>query len=79
MLLNGHPDWYDAVVLSGTVLRQLGSGNLGDLNKRWAGPDATGMEWLSRDPTVVQGVPRRSAHHEGADGQELRPASPSCG
>jgi alpha-beta hydrolase superfamily lysophospholipase len=53
-LLNRHPDWYDAVVLSGTVLLQLGSGNLGDLNKRWAGPDATGMEWLSRDPKVVQ-------------------------
>jgi alpha-beta hydrolase superfamily lysophospholipase len=54
ILFNRHPDWYDAVVLSGTVLRQLGSGNLGDLNKRWAGPEATGMEWLSRDPKVVQ-------------------------
>jgi alpha-beta hydrolase superfamily lysophospholipase len=54
MLLNRHPDWYDAVVLSGTVFRQLGSGNLGDLNKRWAGPEATGMEWLSRDPVEVQ-------------------------
>jgi len=54
ILVNRHPDWYDAVVLSGTVLRQLGSGNLGDLNKKWAGPGATGMEWLSRDPQVVQ-------------------------
>lgn len=54
MLINRHPDAFSALVLSGTVLRQLGSGNLGDLNKRWRGPDATGMEWLSRDPAVVR-------------------------
>ena len=54
IILNRHHDWHDAVVLSGTVLRQLGSVHLGDLNKRWAGPEATGMEWLSRDPEVVQ-------------------------
>lgn len=54
MLVNRHPHRYDAVVLSGTVLRQLGSGNLGDLNARFAGPGATGMEWLSRDPGVVR-------------------------
>ena len=42
MLLNRHPDAYDLVVLSGTVYRQLGSGNLGDLNERWNAPDANG-------------------------------------
>lgn len=55
MLVNRHPDHYDALVLSATVLRQLGSGNLGDLNKEWNAPNATGMEWLSRDPATVRG------------------------
>jgi alpha-beta hydrolase superfamily lysophospholipase len=55
MLVNRHPDAYDLLVLSGTVYRQLGSGNLGDLNERWKGPDATGMEWLSTDDEVVRG------------------------
>ncbi|WP_314504527.1 alpha/beta fold hydrolase [uncultured Microbacterium sp.] len=55
MLLNRHPDAYDMVVLSATVYRQLGSGNLGDLNERWKAPDATGMEWLSADGEVVRG------------------------
>jgi alpha-beta hydrolase superfamily lysophospholipase len=55
MLLNQHPDWYDLVVLTGTVYRQLGWGNLGDLNERWKGPTATGMEWLSTDDEVVRG------------------------
>ena len=54
MLLNRHPEWYDAVILSGTVYRQLGWGNLGDLNERWKDPAATGMEWLSTDPQVVR-------------------------
>jgi alpha-beta hydrolase superfamily lysophospholipase len=54
MLLNRHPDAYDLVVLSGSVYRQLGSGNLGDLNERWNGPGATGMEWLSTDDEVVK-------------------------
>lgn len=54
MLLNRHPDAYDLVVLTGTVYRQLGSGNLGDLNERWKTPDATGMEWLSTDDQVVR-------------------------
>ncbi|MGZ8805007.1 MAG: alpha/beta fold hydrolase [Microbacterium sp.] len=55
MLLNRHPDAYDLVVLSGTVYRQLGAGNLGDLNERWKAPDATGMEWLSTDDEAVRG------------------------
>jgi alpha-beta hydrolase superfamily lysophospholipase len=53
ILLNRHPDAYDMVVLSGTVYRQLGSGNLGDLNERWKAPDANGMEWLCTDEEVV--------------------------
>lgn len=55
MLLNRHPDAYDLVVLTGTVYRRLGSGNLGDLNERWNAPDASGMEWLSTDDEVVRG------------------------
>ncbi|MET0780224.1 MAG: alpha/beta hydrolase [Microbacterium sp.] len=55
MLLNRHPDAYDLVILSGTVYRQLGSGNLGDLNKRWNAPGTTGMEWLASDDDVVHG------------------------
>ena len=54
MLLNRHPDAYDLVVLTGTVYRQLGSGNLGDLNERWNAPGANGMEWLSTDDEVVR-------------------------
>jgi alpha-beta hydrolase superfamily lysophospholipase len=54
MVLNRHPDAYDLVVLSGTVYRQLGSGNLGDLNERWNGPEANGMEWLASDEQVVR-------------------------
>ncbi len=53
MLLNRHPDAYDVVVLSGTIFRQLGSGNLGDLNERWKDPGANGMEWLCSDQHVV--------------------------
>lgn len=52
MLLNTHPEAYDAVVLSGSALRWPGSMNAGDLNARWAGPDASGMEWLSTDESV---------------------------
>lgn len=54
ILLNRHPDAYDLVALSGTVYRQLGSGNLGDLNERWNDPGASGMEWLSTDDQVVR-------------------------
>jgi alpha-beta hydrolase superfamily lysophospholipase len=52
MLVNRHPEAYDALILSGTVYRQLGWGNLGDLNARWNGPGATGVEWLASDPRV---------------------------
>ena len=55
MLLNQHPDAYDLVVLTGTVYRQLGSGNLGDLNERWNSEGASGMEWLASDDEVVRG------------------------
>ena len=52
MLLNRHPDAYDAVVLSGSALLWPGSLNPGDLNAPWAGKGATGAEWLSSDPDV---------------------------
>jgi len=52
MLVNEHPEAWDAVILSGSALRMPGSLNAAPLNARWAGPDATGLEWLSRDPAV---------------------------
>lgn len=52
MLLNDHPEAYDAVILSGSALRMPGSLNAAPLNTRWAGTEATGFEWLSRDPAV---------------------------
>jgi alpha-beta hydrolase superfamily lysophospholipase len=54
MLVNDHPDAWDAVILSGTALRMPGSLNSAPLNARWAGPDATGYEWLSRDAAIGQ-------------------------
>ena len=54
MLLNEHPEAYDAVVLSGTALRWPGSMNAGDLNAPWKGKDSSGLEWLSRDPAVAK-------------------------
>ncbi|MFT4157264.1 MAG: alpha/beta hydrolase [Microbacterium sp.] len=54
MLVNEHAEAYDAVVLSGSALRTPGSLNAAPLNARWKGPDATGFEWLSRDPAVWQ-------------------------
>lgn len=51
-LMNRHPDAYDALVLSGSSLLWPGSLNAGDLNAPWAGPNATGVEWLSSDPEV---------------------------
>lgn len=55
MLVNDHPDAYEALVLSGSALRWPGSMNAGDLNKPWKAKDATGMEWLSADSAVVTG------------------------
>jgi len=43
---------YEAVILSATAYRTLFDMNGGDLNARYRGPDATGHEWLSRDPAV---------------------------
>lgn len=54
MLVNDHPEGYDALVLSGSALRWPGSLNGGDLNKPWRGPDAMGTEWLSSDHAVGQ-------------------------
>lgn len=52
MLLNHHPEAYDAVVLTGSALRWPGSLNSGDLNAPWKAPDALGSEWLSSDLAV---------------------------
>lgn len=51
-LVNDHPDAWDAVILSGSALLTPTSLNAAPLNARWKGPDATGLEWLSRDPAV---------------------------
>jgi alpha-beta hydrolase superfamily lysophospholipase len=52
MLVNDHPDAWDAVILSGSALRMPGSLNAAPLNARWSADEATGFEWLSRDPGV---------------------------
>jgi len=52
MLLDRHPDAFDAVVLSGSALRLPGSMNAGDLNKPWKHLRGSGMEWLSSDEQV---------------------------
>lgn len=52
--MNQYPRVWDAVVLSGSTLRTFKHMESGDLNKRWAAPDASGNEWLSRDPAVAQ-------------------------
>jgi alpha-beta hydrolase superfamily lysophospholipase len=52
ILVNQHPDAYDALVLSGSALRMPGSLNAGDLNAPWKTKDADGTEWLSSDPAV---------------------------
>lgn len=52
MLLDRHPEAYDALVLSGSALRWPGSLNAGDLNAPWKTKTATGTEWLSSDLTV---------------------------
>lgn len=54
MLVDAHPDAYDAVVLSGSSLRWPGSLNSGDLNKPWKKPGAMGTEWLASDLAVGQ-------------------------
>jgi len=52
ILLNRHPEAYDAVVLTGSALRWPGSLNGGDFNAPWKAEAVTGMEWLSSDPAV---------------------------
>jgi alpha-beta hydrolase superfamily lysophospholipase len=52
ILVNRHPDAYDAIMLSGSALRVPGGLNAGNLNAPWHAPDATGTEWLSSDLTV---------------------------
>lgn len=52
MLVNHHPEAWDAVILSGSALRMPGSLNAAPLNARWKAADATGFEWLSRDSAV---------------------------
>jgi alpha-beta hydrolase superfamily lysophospholipase len=52
ILLDRHPDAYDAVILSGSALRWPGSLNSGDLNAPWKSADAMGTEWLSSDLAV---------------------------
>ena len=47
MLVDRHPDAYDALVLSGSALRWPGALNSGDLNAPWKHLGGTGMEWLS--------------------------------
>lgn len=54
LLLNRYSDECDAMVLSGTAYRMLGSMNGGDLNKRFVRLGTTGAEWLSRDPAVAR-------------------------
>ncbi|MCP2635926.1 lysophospholipase [Microbacterium sp. HD4P20] len=54
MLVNDHPDGYDALVLSGSALRWPGTLNSGDLNAPWKAPGAMGTEWLSSDLAVGQ-------------------------
>jgi alpha-beta hydrolase superfamily lysophospholipase len=52
MIVNRFVSDYAALVLSGSALRLPGWLNSGDLNKRWRGTEAHGLEWLSRDPSV---------------------------
>jgi alpha-beta hydrolase superfamily lysophospholipase len=52
ILVNDHPDAFDALVLSGSALRMPGSVNARDLNAPWRGTGATGVEWLASDAAV---------------------------
>lgn len=54
ILVDAHPEAYEALVLSGSSLRWPGSLNAGDLNKPWKSKDALGTEWLSSDLSVGQ-------------------------
>jgi alpha-beta hydrolase superfamily lysophospholipase len=52
ILINERAGDYAAVIWSGSAYRMPGYMEAGDLNKKFAGPNATGHEWLSRDPQV---------------------------
>lgn len=52
MVLNAHPEAYDGVILTGSAHRTVRDLNSLPLNARWKGPDAHGLEWLTRDPAV---------------------------
>jgi len=52
MLVDRHPDAFDAVVLSGSALRWPGALNPGDLNAPWKKLGGSGMQWLSSDEQV---------------------------
>lgn len=54
ILVDDHPDAYDALVLSGSALRWPGSLNAGNLNGPWKQPGAMGTEWLASDLAVGQ-------------------------
>lgn len=54
IILNRHPEDWDAVVLTGTAHRSLRHMNSGDLSARHRHLGTTGNEWLSRDPDVAQ-------------------------
>lgn len=51
-LVAEHAEAYDALVLSGSALLTPTTLNAAPLNKRWSGPGAHGLEWLS----TVEGV-----------------------
>jgi alpha-beta hydrolase superfamily lysophospholipase len=53
MILNRHPQDYQAVVLTGTAYRWPGYLDSGDLNRKHQHLGTTGAEWLSRDPAVA--------------------------
>ncbi|MGO1538446.1 MAG: alpha/beta fold hydrolase [Leucobacter sp.] len=52
-ITNSHPRSYDAVILSGSAYRTPLAMESGDLNTKWSADDASGFEWLSRDPAVA--------------------------
>lgn len=54
IIVNEHPEDFDAVVLTGTAYRTFLHMNSGDLNAKHKHLGDTGYEWLSRDPAVAK-------------------------
>jgi alpha-beta hydrolase superfamily lysophospholipase len=54
IVVDRHPDAFDALVLSGSALRMPGSLNAGNLNAPWKSEGGHGMQWLSSDDAVAQ-------------------------